>query len=59
MTNWKETVISPVWFVPVSLLLILVVIEGIHLTQHKKYCKTKAEWMNESGQLYERESEVN
>ncbi len=32
--------------------------EGLHLAEHNKYCKAKAEWMNESGLQYDRESEV-
>ncbi len=59
MENWKEIIRSPIWFIPVGLFLVLASIEGIHLSKHSQYCKTKAEWMNESGEIYERESEVN
>ena len=53
--DWK----SPIWFVPVSIVLILTLIEGIHISQHDKYCKTEAQWMNEQeGMTYDRESQI-
>ena len=53
--SWK----SPVWFVPIGLIAILSLIEGIHISMHSKYCKTDAQWMNEQeGMTYERESNV-
>ncbi len=58
MNNWKEIVGSPIWWVPVSLLVLFISIEGLHLAEHGKNCKTKAAWMNEVGLEYDRESEV-
>ena len=58
LNNWKETVSSPIWWIPVTLLLIFSLIEGLHLSEHGKNCKTKAAWMNEAGLEYDRESEV-
>ncbi len=58
MKPWKEIVASPIWYIPVGLLCIFISIEGIHLAKHDKYCKTKAQWMHESGLEYERESEA-
>ncbi len=52
--KWK----SPLWFVPVLLVAILSLIEVIHVSMHEKYCKTEAQWMNEQGLEYDRESEV-
>ncbi len=49
---------SPIWFVPVALISILILIEGIHVVMHNKYCKTEAQWMNEKGLEYDRESNV-
>ncbi len=56
--NWKQIVSSPVWWFPVSLLVLFISIEGLHLAEHDKNCKTKAAWMNEAGLKYDRESEV-
>ena len=47
MNNWKEIVGSPIWWVPVSLLVLFISIEGLHLAEHGKNCETKAAWMNE------------
>ena len=58
MKNWKQIAISPMWFIPVALIGVFITIEGVHIAMHGKYCKTKAQWMNESGQLYDRESEA-
>ena len=58
MNNWKEIVGSPIWWIPVSLLFLFISIEGLHLAEHGKNCKTKAAWMNEVGLEYDRESEV-
>ena len=58
MKNWEEIVGSPIWWLPVSLLILFVLIEGMHLGEHGKNCKTKAAWMNEVGIEYDRESEV-
>ena len=58
MNNWKEIVGSPIWWVPLSLLVLFISIEGLHLTEHGKNCKTKAAWMKEVGLEYDRESEV-
>ena len=41
-----------------SLLVLFISIEGLHLAEHGKNCKTKAAWMNEVGLEYDRESEV-
>ncbi len=40
--NWN----SPVFFIPLLLLYIVVSIESIHIYMHRKYCKIDAEWMN-------------
>ena len=56
--NTKKILTSPVWWVPCSLLLLFISIEGLHISEHAKNCKTKAAWMNESGFEYDRESEV-
>ena len=58
MINWKNMVSSPAWWVPCLLLFLFISIEGLHLAEHDKNCKTKAAWMNEAGLEYERESEV-
>jgi len=58
LNNWKETVSSPIWWLPVTLLFLFSLIEGLHLSEHSKNCKTKAAWMNEAGLEYDRESEV-
>ena len=50
---------SPVYFIPVLLLSIMIIIEGFHIFNHKQNCKTKAEWMEQSGMTYDRGSEVN
>ena len=57
--KYKEVISSPVYFIPVLLLSILIIIEGFHIFNHKQNCKTKAEWMEQSGMTYDRESEVN
>ena len=49
---------SHMWFVQVFLITILVVIESIHIYMHGQYCKTEAQWMNEKGLEYDRESNV-
>tara|TARA_Y100001968_G_scaffold280546_1_gene277092 strand:- start:534 stop:680 length:147 start_codon:yes stop_codon:yes gene_type:complete len=44
---------------PVGEILTLSLIEGIHVSMHRKYCKTEAEWMNQqAGMTYDRESNV-
>ncbi len=58
MNNWKEIVGSPIWWIPVSLLVLFILIEGLHLAEHGKNCKTKSALMNEVGLEYDRESEV-
>ena len=57
--KYKEVISSPVCFIPVLLLSIMHIIEGFHIFNHKQNCKTKAEWMEQSGMTYDRESEVN
>ena len=57
--QYKEVISSPVYFIPVLLLSIMIIIEGFHIFNHKQNCKTKAEWMEQSGMTYDRESEVN
>lgn len=57
--EYKEVISSPVYFIPVLLLSIMIIIEGFHIFNHKQNCKTKAEWMEQSGMTYDRESEVN
>ena len=57
--KYKEVISSPVYFIPVLLLSIMIIIEGFHIFNHKQNCKTKAEWMEQSGMTYDRESEVN
>ena len=57
--KYKEVLSSPVYFIPVLLLSIMIIIEGFHIFNHKQNCKTKAEWMEQSGMTYDRESEVN
>ncbi len=57
--KYKEVISSPVYFIPVLLLSIMIIIEGFHIFNHKQNCKTKAEWMEQSGMIYDRESEVN
>ena len=57
--KYKEVISSPVFFIPVLLLAIMITIEGFHIFNHKQNCKTKAEWMEQSGMTYDRESEVN
>ncbi len=39
MNNWKEIVGSPIWWVPVSLLVLFISIEGLHLAEHGKNCR--------------------
>lgn len=47
------------WFVPIVLIAIFGLIEGIHISMHSKFCKTEAQWMNEQeGMSYDRESNV-
>ena len=58
MKNWKDIVGSPIWWVPVSLLVLFILIEGLHLVEHGENCNTKAAWMNEVGLEYDRELEV-
>ncbi len=54
--TWK----SPLWFVPIVVVAMLALVEGIHISMHKKYCMTEAEWMNQQeGMTYDRESMVN
>ena len=53
-----DLISSPFWCFPVSLLILFISIEGLHLAEHGKNCKTKAAWMNEVGLEYDRESEV-
>ena len=57
--KYKEIISSPVYFIPVLLLAIMIIIEGFHIFNHKQNYKTKAEWMEQSGMTYDRESEVN
>ena len=57
--QYKEVISSPVYFIPILLLSIMIIIEGFHIFNHKENCKTKAEWMEQSGMNYDRESEVN
>ena len=57
--KYKEVISSPVYFIPVLLLSIMIIIEGFQIFNHKQNCKTKAEWMEQSGMTYDRESEVN
>ncbi len=57
--KYKEVISSPVYFIPVLLLSIMIIIEGFHIFNHKQNCKTKAEWMEQTGMTYDRESEVN
>ena len=57
--KYKEVIASPVYFIPVLLLSIMIIIESFHILNHKQNCKTKAEWMEQSGMTYDRESEVN
>ena len=57
--KYKEVISSPVYFIPVLLLSIMIIIEGFHIFNHKQNCKTKAEWMEQSGMTYDSESEVN
>ena len=57
--KYREVISSPVYFIPVLLLSIMIIIEGFHIFNHKQNCKTKAEWMEQSGMTYDRESEVN
>ena len=45
--------------VPTNRPAALAIIEGFHIFNHKQNCKTKAEWMEQSGMTYDRESEVN
>ena len=50
---------SPVWFVPVGVGCLLVLIQSIHISMHSQYCKTEAQWLNEQeGMTYDRESSV-
>ncbi len=58
MIRLKEVLFSPIWFIPVALMVILASIEAMHLAKHEKYCKTEAQWMNERGVTYDRESAV-
>jgi len=57
--QYKEVISSAVYFIPVLLLYIMISIEDFHIFNHKQNCKTKAEWMEQSGMTYDRESEVN
>ena len=57
--KYKEVISSPVYFIPVLHLSLMIIIEGFHIFNHKQNCKTKAEWMEQSGMTYDRESEVN
>ena len=57
--KYKEVISSPLYFIPILLLSIMIIIEGFHIFNHKQNCKTKAEWMEQSGMTYDRESEVN
>ena len=54
----KTYLSSPILLVPISLLSLLILIEFIHIRMHSKYCKTEAQWMNERGLEYDRESNV-
>jgi len=56
--NMKNILVSPIWWFPCTLLFLFISIEGLHLAEHEKNCKTKAAWMNEAGLEYDRESEV-
>ena len=58
MTDKKTIWKSPIWFVPVILLLTLGLIEALHISMHGKYCKTEAQWMNDQGLQYDRELNV-
>ena len=49
---------SPLWFTPIALLGLLILIELIHIAMHGKYSKTEAQWMNEQGLEYDRESKA-
>ena len=40
--KYKEVISSPVYFIPVLLLAIMIIIEGFHIFNHKQNCKTKA-----------------
>ena len=58
--KYKEVISSsPVYFIPVLILSIMIIIEGFHIFNHKQNGKTKTEWMEQSGMNYDRESEVN
>ena len=53
--NWK----SPIWFVPMAIVAVFAVIEGIHISMHSEYCKTESQWINQQeGLTYDRESKV-
>ena len=56
MSNGNVFWASPAWFIPVVLMASFAFIEGMHVNQHSKYCKTEAQWMNEKGMEYDRES---
>ncbi len=55
----KISITSPLWFVPVGLVSLLILIEFLHVSMHAQYCKTEAQWMNDRGLKYDRESSVN
>ena len=40
--KYKEVISSPVYFIPVLLLSIMIIIEGFHIFNHKQNCKTHA-----------------
>ena len=40
--KYKEVISSPVYFIPVLLLSVMIIIEGFHIFNHKQNCKTKA-----------------
>ncbi len=54
----KPNILSPLWLVPTSLVSIFILIEAIHISMHGEYCKTEAQWMNQQGLEYDRESNV-
>lgn len=58
MNHKKKFLTSPAWFIPVILISLLAFIEILHVSMHRKYCKTEAQWMNQKGLDYDRESSV-
>jgi len=47
------------WFIPIVLIVMFCLIEGIHISMHDRFCDTEAQWMNEQeGMSYDRESNV-